>query len=54
MRPVAVVMVDVLMDDGFEVTAANDEYAIEALPTDGADKAIGKRVCSRSVSGLPT
>ena len=48
MRPVAVVVLDVLTDDGFEVTSADDEHAIDALPADGANKAFGKCMGTRS------
>jgi hypothetical protein len=36
MRPVAVVVLDELVDDGFKVTSAYDEPAIDALPANGA------------------
>jgi hypothetical protein len=42
MRPVPAVVVDVLADHCFEVTAADDEHPVEALPADGADEALGK------------
>ena len=35
-RPVAVVVLDELVDDGFKVTSAYDEPAIDALPANGA------------------
>jgi hypothetical protein len=47
MRPVAVVVLDVFTDDGFEVTSADDEHAIDALPADGADETLGECIGTR-------
>jgi hypothetical protein len=55
MRPVAVVVLDVLVDDGFKVTSAYDEPAIDALPaneaTNRSAKALarGARIGARMV-----
>jgi len=48
MRPVAVVVHDELVDHGFEVTSADDEHAIKALPSDSADEAFSEGVGTRS------
>ena len=47
MRAVAVVMLDELVDHGVEVTPAEDQHAIEALPSDGADEALRERIGTR-------
>ena len=47
MRAVAVVMLDELVDHGVEVTPAEDQHAIEALPADSADEALGEGVGTR-------
>ena len=47
MRPMAVVMIDVLGEDGFELTPVEDQHPVEALPTDRADEALGKGVGPR-------
>ena len=43
----AVVMVDVLSEDGFELTPVEDQHPVETLAADGADEALGKSVGSR-------
>jgi hypothetical protein len=48
MRPVAVVVLDVLVQHGFEVTSSDDDHPIKAFTADGADEALGKCVCTRS------
>jgi hypothetical protein len=48
MRPMAVVALDVLTNHGFEVTSADDEHAIDALPADRADEALGECIGARS------
>ena len=47
MRPVAVVVLDELVDDGFKVTSAYDEPAIDALPANGAHESLGEGVGTR-------
>ena len=47
MRPVAVVVVDVLVDNGFEMPSPDDQHPIEALPADRADEAPGKCIGTR-------
>ena len=47
MRPMAVVMVDVLCEDGFELTPVEDQHPVETLAADGADEALGKSVGAR-------
>ena len=47
MRPMAVVVVDVLSEDGFELTPVEDQHPVETLAADGADEALGKGVGSR-------
>ena len=47
MRPMAVVMVDVLSEDGFELTSVEDQHPVETLAADGADEALGKGVGPR-------
>src|SRR3974390_192870 len=48
MRPMGVVVLDVLVDHGFEVTLTEDEHAIKALPPDGSDETLGERIGTRS------
>jgi hypothetical protein len=48
MRPVAVGVHDELVDHGFEVTSADDEHAIKALPSDSAEEAFSEGVGTRS------
>ena len=47
MRPVAVVMLDVLVDYGSEVSTIEDEYPIEAFTPDRPDEAFSEGVGSR-------
>ena len=42
-RPVSVVMGDVLGHDAFEVATTEDQRSVEALTADGADGAFGER-----------
>jgi hypothetical protein len=46
MRPVAVVVLDVPMDDGFEVASAEDEHPIQTFTSDSADEALSEGVCT--------
>lgn len=48
MRPVAVVVLDVLMDHGFEVASTDDEHAINALQADGPVETFGECIGARS------
>ena len=48
MRPVAVVVLDVLVDDGFKVTSADDEHAIDKFPANGAHESLGEGVGTRA------
>jgi hypothetical protein len=47
MRPVAVVVLDVLVDHGFEMIAADYQHAIEALPADRANETLSEGVRTR-------
>ena len=47
MRPVTVVVLDVLVDDGFEMASADDEHPVEALATYRPHKVLGKRIGTR-------
>ena len=47
MRPMVVVMVDVLSEHGFELTPVEDQHPVETLAADGANEALGKGVGSR-------
>src|SRR5271167_4624330 len=40
----AVVVIDVLGEDSFELTAVDYQYPVETLAADGADKALGEGV----------
>jgi hypothetical protein len=42
-----VVMIDVLHQDGFELTSVEDQHPVETLSTDGADEALGEGVGPR-------
>ena len=42
-----VVMIDVLHQDGFELTSVQDQHPVETLSTDGADAALGEGVGPR-------
>ena len=44
MRPMVVVMTDVLGEDGLEMTAAEDQHVVEALTTEGSDDALTDRI----------
>ena len=47
MRPMAVVMVDIDAQHLLELSPADDQDPVEAVPADGADPAFGERVCLR-------
>jgi len=47
MWPVGVVVVDVDVQNAFELPAAADQEPVEAIASDGADPAFGERVCLR-------
>jgi len=47
MRPVFVVVLDVHAQDSLEVSAPEDEDAIEAVAADGAHPALSERICVR-------
>jgi hypothetical protein len=47
MRPVAVVMVDVDAEHLLELSSADDQDPVEAVAPDGADPALGERICLR-------
>ena len=49
MRTVAVVVLDVGVQDALELATAGDQDPVEALAPHGADEALGKRVCPRSL-----
>ena len=51
-RPVSVVMGDVLGQDAFEVATTEDQRSVEALSADGADGAFGEGVGSGSSDGV--
>jgi hypothetical protein len=44
MRPMAVVMVDIDAQHLLELSPADDQDPVEAVPADGADPAFGERV----------
>jgi hypothetical protein len=46
-----VVMIDVLQQDGFELTSVKDHHPVETLSTDGADEALGEGVSPRARTG---
>src|ERR1035441_8362349 len=48
MRPGAVAVVDEGVDHGSEVTSADDQHPVEALPADRADEALGEGIGTRS------
>ena len=47
MRPMGVVVVDVDAHGAFELPAAADQEAVEAVAADGAYEAFGERICLR-------
>jgi hypothetical protein len=49
MRTVAVVVIDVGVQDALELARAGDQDPVEALASHGPDEAIGKRVGPRSL-----
>jgi hypothetical protein len=49
MRTMAVVMIDVGVQDALELVTAGDQDPVEALAPNGADEALGKRVGLRSL-----
>ena len=49
MRTMAVVMLDVGVEDALELATAGDQDPVEALAPYGADEALGKRVRLRSL-----
>jgi hypothetical protein len=49
MWPMAVVMIDVLGENCFELTPVEDQDPVEALPTDGAHETLGKGVGPRGL-----
>ena len=55
MRPVTVVVLDVVMDEGSEVAFAEDEHPVETFTPDSADEAlcegVGTRCPDRSSDG---
>ncbi len=44
MRPVAVVVLNVLMGDSFEVAAAEDQHPVQTLTSDSPDEALSESV----------
>jgi hypothetical protein len=44
MRPVAVVVLDVLVDDDFEMSTTEDEHPVQTFTPDGSDEALGECV----------
>jgi hypothetical protein len=44
MRPMAVVVLDVVMDDSCEMATTEDENPVHTLTPDSADEALGERV----------
>src|SRR5664280_474294 len=47
MRPVTVVVLDVPMDDCFEVATTKDEHPVQTFTPDSADEALSEGVCTR-------
>jgi hypothetical protein len=41
----AVVAIDVLGEDGIELTSVEDQHPVETLAPDGADEPLGEGVC---------
>src|SRR5665213_3633258 len=46
MGPVAVVVLDVLVDDSFEMSTTEDEHPVQTFTPDSTDEALGEGVCS--------
>src|ERR1019366_5721209 len=46
MGPVAVVVLNVLVDDSFEMSTTEDEHPVQAFTPDSTDEALGEGVCS--------
>jgi len=44
MRPVGVVVLDVLVDDGFEMLTTEDEHPVQTFTPDSPDEALGDGV----------
>ena len=53
MRPLAVVVLDVVAQDALEVAAAEDQQPVEALLAERADEALGVRVRVRGAERRP-
>ena len=49
MRPLAVVVLDVLMDDGFEMSVTEDEHSVQTFTANGPDEALSEGVGSGSL-----
>jgi hypothetical protein len=49
MRPVAVVVLDVLMDHGFEMSTTEDEHPVQTFTPNGPDEALGEGVGTGSL-----
>src|SRR5665213_1953991 len=52
MGPVAVVVLDVLVDDSFEMSTTEDEHPVQAFTPDGTNEALGEGVCSGARIGV--
>lgn len=44
MRSVAVVVPDILMDDGFKMSTTEAQHPVQTFTSDGADEALGKGI----------
>ena len=47
MRPVTVVVLDVLVDNGFELSTPEDQHPVQTFTSDGPHEALGEGVGSR-------
>src|ERR1039457_3866875 len=58
MRPVAVVVLDVLVDDGLEMSTTEDEHPVQTFTPDSTDEALSDGGCTgrpdRSADGPDT
>jgi hypothetical protein len=58
MRPVAVVVLDILVDDGLEMSTTEDEHPVQTFTPDSTDEALSDGVCTgrpdRSADGPDT
>ncbi len=53
MGSVAVVVPDILVDYGFEMTSANDQHVVEAPPVDRTDEVLTEGISTRGPNRSP-